>query len=57
MRDIVSGDFTLLDGDVDDLVRPGAIAGGVNVRRAGLHEVVRDDAALLRSDAGLVEVE
>ena len=33
MRDVVRGDFALLDGDVDDLVQAGAIAGGVDVRR------------------------
>jgi hypothetical protein len=45
VRDVMRGDFALLNGDVDDFVRPGAIARRVNVRRAGLHEFIRNDAA------------
>jgi hypothetical protein len=41
MHDVVRRDFALLDGDVDDFVRPGAIARRENVRRARLHLVVR----------------
>ena len=49
MRDVVRGDFALLDGDVDDLMRPGAIARRVNVRRAGLHFRIGDDPAVVAS--------
>ena len=48
--------LSLLHGEMQDLVRAGAIAGGVDVRRAGLHEFVRHDAPACGSHAGFVEV-
>ena len=49
--------FALLNRDVDDFVRPGAIARRENVRRARLHFVVCDDAAVFRFHAGVFQAE
>ena len=50
-------DFALLDGDVDDLMRPGAIARRINVRRAGLHFGIGDDAAVFRFHARVFQIQ
>ncbi len=44
---IVRRDFSLRHGDVNDVMRPGAITRRKNVRRAGLHPGVCDDAAIV----------
>ena len=51
------GNFALQDREVNNLVRPGAIAGRVNMRRARLHVLVGDDAGPVGSDAGLLKAE
>ena len=54
---VVRGDFALLHRKVHDLMRPGTVASGENVRRAGSHVGVADDAAVLGLDAGVLESE
>ena len=54
---LCAGDFALLDRDVNDLMRPGAIARRVNVRRARLHPRVRDDAPVFVLNAGVFQTE
>ena len=51
------GDLALLNGDVHDLVRAGAVAPGENVRRARSHVRVAEDAAVLGLDTGVFERE
>ena len=57
VANVVGSDFSLLDGDVNNLVRPGAIARRENMRCARLHLGVRDDAAVLRFHAGFFQIE
>ena len=57
MGQVVRGDFALLDGDVHDLVQAGAIAGGIDVRQAGLHLRVGDDAAVFDADPDALQAE
>ena len=56
-RKVMRRNFALLHGEMHDLVWPGAIAGGVNMRRAGLHEFVRHDASAIGGDASLIKVQ
>ena len=49
MRNVVRGDLALLNRDVHNLMRTGAVARGVNVRRAGLHLRIDHNALLLCS--------
>ena len=53
------GDWPTLGrrGEVHDFVWTGAVASGENVRRAGSHVGVADDAAVLGLDAGVLESE
>ena len=57
LHDVVRRDFALRHGDVDDLVRPGAIARRENVRRAGLHFGIGDDAAIFRFHARIFQIQ
>ena len=49
--------FALLHGEMNDFMRPGAIARRVNVRRARLHELIGHDATVLAGDPGSSQVE
>lgn len=56
--DVAPGGFALLHGDVDNLIKAGAVAGGVNVRRAGLHGFIGDDVSVWAGfDAGLFQIQ
>ena len=57
MRDVVGRNLGLLHGEMQDLMRPGAITGGVNVRRVRLHEVVGENPAVFRFDPGVFQIE
>ncbi len=57
-QDVVNRDFALLNRDVDDLVRPGAIAGGKNMRRTPvLHGIISDDASVFGFHPGGWQIE
>ena len=51
------GDLALLNGEVHDLVRASAVTPGVDVRRAGSHVGVTEDAAVVGLDAAVLERE
>ena len=55
--DVVRRNLALLHGEVNNLVRSGAIARRVNVRRAGLHEFVRDNAPVFGFHTGLFQIQ
>jgi hypothetical protein len=55
VRDIVGGNFALLNSDMNDLVQAGAIPGGVDVADIGLHEVIGHDAAVFELHADLIQ--
>src|SRR5512140_2743004 len=55
--EVVGGGFGLLDGDMNDFVQAGAVAGGKDVRRGGPHVKVGGDAAVFELDPRLVEAE
>ena len=57
VQHVVRGGFALLDGDVHNLVRAGAVAPGEDVRRAGSHLRVAEDATFVRLDTGVLEGE
>jgi hypothetical protein len=57
LRKIVRRNLALLNGEVNDFMRPGAIARRVNVRRARLHELIGHDPAALAGDPGSSQVE
>ena len=56
MRNVMRRDFALLNRDVDDFVRSGAVASRVNVRCARLHLRVGDDARAFGCYAGFLQV-
>ena len=51
MRDVMRGDFTLLDGDMNDLMPAGAVTRRVDVRGGGLHARIGLDAGALQFNA------
>ena len=55
MRDVMRRHLPLLHREMHDLMRPRAIPGRVNVRRAGLHSRVGDDPARLHPDANFLQ--
>ncbi len=57
MNDVVGGHFSLLDGDMDDFVGAGAVAGSEDVGGRGAHLRVGEDPAGLGPDAGRFEAD
>src|SRR5437764_12049422 len=57
MSDVVGGDFTLLHRQVHNLIRAGAVTGGENVRHAGAHVRICDDATGLQPHAKPLKAE
>src|ERR1035441_8264948 len=57
MGQVMRGDFALLDGDVNNLIQAGAIAGSIDMGQAGLHLRIGDDAAALDADSDAFEAE
>src|SRR5579862_6307699 len=57
MGNIVGGDFALLDGDVNNFVRTSAIAHCIDMRDAGMHAGVCDDARAIRFNPGASEIQ
>ena len=57
MGDIVSGDFSLLHRNVDDLVEPGAVTGCVDVWNCGLHLRVGRNAMIFELHANRLKAE
>src|SRR5260370_1217637 len=55
MSNIVSRNFALLDGDVNNLVEAGAIAGGINVRQACAHVEIGGNASVFELQADFLE--
>src|SRR6266576_7335919 len=55
MGDVAIGNFALLDGNMNDLMQPGAVAGGKNVGQIGLHPGVRPNAMVFEVDADLFQ--
>jgi hypothetical protein len=54
---IMRRNFALRHGDVDDFVRPGAIARCKNVRRTRLHFAVGDDIAIFSFHTGIFQIQ
>src|SRR5262249_35378250 len=55
---MAGGQFALLDGNVNNLVWPGAVARGVNMRRGGLLPAGDNDLAIVpRAHTGCSQVE
>src|SRR5262249_22969182 len=52
-RGVAGGQFALLDGDVDDFMRPADIASGEKMRRAALLLVIGGDVPVLDAHPGL----
>src|SRR5262249_40317349 len=54
---IMSRDFSLLHGNMNDFMRSSAVAGGVNMRNIGLHLRVGQDSALFGGNASFGEIQ
>ena len=51
----LTGDFALLDSNVHNRIRPGAIARRVNVWQAGLHRRIRFNAPIIQRHINLLQ--
>ena len=56
-RGIARCDFSLLDGDVNDIERAAHITCRKDVRLGGLHAVIDDDLGFVQGDFGGVQSE
>ena len=57
LRNVVRCHLALLHGKVNDFMRPGAVACRVNVRSAGLHELIGHNPTTFGGDPGPVKAE
>ena len=57
MSGIIRGDLALLNGDVDDFVLAVDVADGVDMRLAGAHGRIDDNAPAGDLDASLVQAQ